>query len=119
MKTYYIRYPRNFANEYDLVWIASTDTVSIAKALEKGYERITRAQAYDKISQEKWRRSNDQMMSGYAPTEILPFQIEGIGEDERTHFFREDKESGILCGDYKQIRLYSTDGIVFFRDQNN
>ena len=37
MKHYYIRYPRNFGNEYDLVWIDAADTESIRKASEAGY----------------------------------------------------------------------------------
>ena len=52
MKNYYINYPRNFANEYGLCWIDSTDTKSAEEAIERGWERITRKEAFRKVSRE-------------------------------------------------------------------
>lgn len=116
MKHYYIRYPRNFANEFDLVWIEHTDTESINRATDEGYERITRTDAYNKISLEKWRREYDQAMSGYAPTAIIPYRIEGLPEDERPLFQRIDKDYGEIVTYFtKNIPLYSDDGIVFYQ----
>ncbi len=123
MKHYYIRYPRNFANEYDLVWIESTDTAAIAKAIDEGYERITRKEAYNKVSIEKWRRGNDQAMSGYAPTVILPYHVDlpEIPDNDKWEivFQREGKDEGYLycsCWTHDNIfvTLYSDDGIVFY-----
>lgn len=122
MKHYYIRYPRNFSNEYDLVWIEASDTESILAASEAGYERITRKSAYAKISDEKYRRKTDYSSSGYAPVIILPFHVnlptlpEWDGWLEMS-FERRDLDSGILhCCSHtydRDINMYSADGIVF------
>ena len=45
MKKYYIRYPRNFANEYDLRYVDGVDDE--LRALEQGYERITKNKALE------------------------------------------------------------------------
>lgn len=91
-------------------------TESINRATDEGYERITRAEAYNKISLEKWRREYDQAMSGYAPTAIIPYKIEGLPEDERPLFQRIDKDYGEIVTYFtKNIPLYSDDGIVFYQ----
>ena len=121
MKHYYIRYPRNFANEYDLVWIDAADAESILAASESGYERITRKSAYAKISDEKYRRKTDCNFSGYAPVIILPFHIALHALPEwdswEINFEYRDLDSGILhCCSHtndRDIRMYSADGIVF------
>lgn len=121
MKHYYIRYPRNFGNEYDLVWIEAADTENIRKASEAGYERITRKSAYAMISDEKYRRKTDPNFSGYAPVIVLPFYIElpVLPEWDRWEmsFERRDLDSGILhCCSHtndRDIRMYSADHILF------
>lgn len=47
MKNYYIRYPCNFANEYDLVWIDATDTESIST--KRTPQRMQSSSADNKI----------------------------------------------------------------------
>ncbi len=122
MKNYYIRYPRNFANEYDLVWIDAADTESIRKASEAGYERITRKSAYAKISFEKYRRKTDRSFSGYAPVIILPFRVDLPALPEwdgwlEMSFEQRDLDYGILhCCSHtydRDINMYSADGILF------
>lgn len=121
MKSYYIRYPRNFANEYDLVWIDAADTDSISRATEAGYERITRKEAYAKVSDEKYRRKTDSNFSGYAPVVILPYRIELPELPEwdawQTYFERRDMDSGILhCDSHTRSRdicMRSADRVVF------
>lgn len=121
MKNYYIRYPRNFANEYDLVWIDSSDTESIRKASEAGYERIPRKSAYAKISYEKYRRKTDHSFSGYAPVIILPFHVDLPALSEwdswEMSFEYRDLDSGILhCCSHtydRDISMHSVDRVVF------
>ena len=121
MKNYYIKYPRNFANEYDLVWIDATDTESIRKASEAGYERITRKSAYAKIADEKYRRKTDRNFSGYAPVIILPFRVDLPAlpdwDSWEESFEQRDLDYGILhcyssTSDH-DIRMHSADGILF------
>lgn len=121
MKNYYIRYPRNFSNEYDLVWIEAADAENIRIASEAGYERITRKSAYAKISDEKCRRKTDPNFSGYAPVIILPFYIElpvlPEWDSWEMSFECRDLDSGLLhCYSHTNdldIRMYSADGVVF------
>lgn len=71
MKTYHIRYPRNFANEYDLCYC---ETAAEAKEAEAaGFERITRKEAIRKCANERWAREHDQNFSGYGSADILPW----------------------------------------------
>lgn len=71
-KTYWIHYPRNFANEYDIV---SATTEAQRKTLKAhGYERIPLKRVRELCSLEKWRRKYDELFSGYAPTEPIPFE---------------------------------------------
>lgn len=121
MKNYYIRYPRNFANEYDLVWIDASDTDSISRATEAGYERITRKEAYTKVSDEKYRRKSDVNFSGYAPVVILPYQVElpklPDWDTWQLYFERYGVDSGVLhCDSHtkrRDIRMFSGDRVVF------
>ena len=121
MKHYYIRYPRNFGNEYDLVWIEADDTENIRKASEAGYERITRRNAYAKISDEKYRRKTDCNFSGFAPVVILPYRLDLPNipdwDSWKTYFEQCDLDSGILhcCSSNSDIdiRMYSADRVVF------
>ena len=46
MKQYFIKYPRNFNNEYSLRW-AEKNSAEAAEAIESGYEPITRKAAND------------------------------------------------------------------------
>lgn len=72
MKRYYIKYPRNFANEYSL-YSADVGSKEEQKLISLGFERITRKRAQELCRIEKWRRKTDYNFSGYAPTEIIPF----------------------------------------------
>lgn len=110
MKTYYVKYPRNFANEYDLCWIESTDTKNIEDATKFGWDRITRKKAFALVSAEKYRRATDYAFSGYAPTVILPYADLLSGQFERL-----ERNMGVVVSydlDTKK-RLYSDDGVIF------
>ena len=69
-KTYWIKYPRNFANEYTLISATTEAQRKILKA--HGYERITLKRVRELCSLERWRRKTDPAFSGYAPTEPIP-----------------------------------------------
>lgn len=121
MKNYYIRYPRNFANEYNLVWIDAADTNSISRATEAGYERITRKEAYAKVSDEKYRRKSDASFSSYAPIVILPYRVElpelPDWDTWQLYFERHEVDYGVLhCDSYtkrRDICMFSGDRVVF------
>lgn len=80
MKQYFIKYPRNFNNEYSLRW-AEKNSAEAAEAIESGYEPITRKAAIEKCSAERWARKNDQSFSGYGNAIIMPYGFDG-GESE-------------------------------------
>lgn len=77
MKTYYIRYPRDFANEYSLCYCESADERKAAEA--DGWERITRLEAERKCRNENWARANNPAFSGYGDNTIIPFRL--VGKD--------------------------------------
>ena len=79
MKKYYIRYPRNFGNEYDLRYVDGVDDE--LRAIEQGYERITKKEALEKCRAERWARKHDQAFSGYGSAIIVHLDFEG-GESE-------------------------------------
>ena len=110
MKNYYINYPRNFANEYGLCWIDSTDTKSAEEAIERGWERITRKEAFRKVSEENYRRSTDYSFAGFASTVIIPYSVFSGGIFERL-----DRYEGVIysCDLSKMTRLVSGDGVIF------
>lgn len=70
MKQYYVRYTRNFANCYDLVY-AETEQEK-REAEENGWERVSRAKAFSLCADENYRRKHDPAFSGFASTVILP-----------------------------------------------
>lgn len=79
MKKYYVRYPRNFANEYSLVWADSEHPMPDPE--DNGWERITRKQAIYLAASEADRRKTDVNSSGYADDYIFPWWIEGTYEE--------------------------------------
>lgn len=110
MKNYYINYTRNFANEYALCWIDSADTKSAEEAIERGWERITRKEAFRKVSEENCRRSTDYSFSGFASTAIIPYSVFYSGTFGRLYRY----EGVIYSGDLaKMTRLVSSDGVIF------
>lgn len=80
MKQYFIKYPRNFNNEYSLRW-AEKNSAEAAEAIESGYEPITRKAAIEKCRAERWARKHDQAFSGYGSAIIVHLDFEG-GESE-------------------------------------
>lgn len=110
MKNYYINYPRNFANEYALCWIDSSDTKSAEEAVERGWECITRKEAFRKVSEENYRLSTDYSFSGFASTAIIPYSVFSGGTFERL-----DRYEGVIysCDLSKMTRLVSSDGVIF------
>lgn len=81
MKTYYIRYPRNFSNEYDLCYCETPEQQKEAE--DAGYERITRKEAIRKCSDERWAREHDQNFSGYGDADIVPWTIKKWNTENR------------------------------------
>ena len=110
MKNYYINYYRNFANEYGLCWIDSADTKSVEEAVERGWERITRKEAFRKVSEENYRLSTDYSFSGFASTVIIPYSVFYDGPFERM-----DRYEGVIysCDLSNKKRLVSGDGVIF------
>lgn len=111
MKLYFIRYPRNFANEFSLAWIDSDDKTMIEKAISHGYGQITRKEAYRKAQAEKYARRVDPAFSGYGDIIITPyFAVGGSVYDyngTRPVLWATDRRNG------KMIKLYTKDGILF------
>ena len=69
---YYIRYPRNFDNEYELYSVQAGSQAE--KYLwDHDFERISRALAEYKTSLERHNRKVDPAFSGAAPDHIVPF----------------------------------------------
>ncbi len=71
-KTYWIKYPRNFANEYHLI---SATTEAQRNALKAhGYERIPLKRVRELCSLERWRRKYDPAFAYNAPTEPMTYE---------------------------------------------
>lgn len=67
-RAYYVRHPRDFANEYSLRY-----TVGGAKlSADDGWERITRREAERLARAERERRRWEPERSGYADADIYP-----------------------------------------------
>ena len=83
MKKYFIQYPRNFENEYNLVFCESEEDLTALREFNAKYytpghdfERISVRDMRKKISAEKFRRKYDPAFSGYgdiAPTPIKEY----------------------------------------------
>ena len=83
MKKYFIQYPRDFANEYTLVFCESEDDVDMLREFnakycptEHAFEPISVRDMRRKISTEKYARKRDPAFSGHgdiAPTPIKEF----------------------------------------------
>lgn len=72
MRRYFVKYPRNFYNEYLLRWVeaGSVDEVAI---VEMGYERITLKKAQHLCSRERRAYKENRACAGYADAYILPY----------------------------------------------
>ena len=67
-RAYYVRYPRDFANEYSIRY-----TVGGAELpADDGWERITRREAERLARAERARRRWEPSRSGYADADIYP-----------------------------------------------
>jgi len=64
IKHYFVRYPRDFANEYDLGWSYDESV--------PGWERITRREAVAMARAEVWRCRWTPTLSGCAPVLVFP-----------------------------------------------
>ena len=73
MKHYYIKYPRDFANEYELFSVVANTKLE-AELQQNGFERITRKQAERKCQSEKDRRKYDSNSAYYAPVYIESYE---------------------------------------------
>lgn len=67
-RAYYVRYPRDFANEYSLRYTVGGADLSAAD----GWERITRREAERLARTERERRRWKPSRSGYADAHIYP-----------------------------------------------
>ena len=80
MKQYFIQYPRDFANEYTLIYCETMDDLDKLREFNAKYcksehvfERISVRDMRQKISAEKYARKYDPAFSGYgdiAPTPV-------------------------------------------------
>lgn len=95
MKTYYIFYPRNFANEYSLCYCESVEERKAAEA--DGWERVTRDYAIKACREENWRRETDSSFSGYADNKIIPFHLVGKDYDIGLDYGPDDKVHRMLA----------------------
>lgn len=71
MKHFYIKYPRNFGNEYSLAWVESGSDME-KYMRENGWGRISRKEAIRKCVEERYRQKTDPAFSGYADSVIVP-----------------------------------------------
>lgn len=90
MKHYYIKYPRNFANEY-LLFSVEARSESEKRLWDQGFTRIPRTEAESLCCHERYRRQYDKAMSGYAPTTIEPFE----GSDYEYYHVILPEETGV------------------------
>lgn len=67
-RAYYVRYPRDFANEYSLRYTVGSAELSASD----GWERITWREAERLARAERERRRWEPERSGYADTDIYP-----------------------------------------------
>lgn len=67
-RAYYVRYPRDFANEYSLRYTVGGAELSAAD----GWERITRREAERLARAERERRHWEPERGGYADAGIYP-----------------------------------------------
>lgn len=67
-RAYYVRYPRGFANEYDLRYTVGGAELDASD----GWERITRREAERLARAERERRRWEPERSGYADADIYP-----------------------------------------------
>ena len=81
MKKYYIRYPRDFANEYTLVSCETEDDLIMLREFnakhcptEHVFERIRVRDMRRKISAEKYARKYDPAFSGYGDIAPIPIK---------------------------------------------
>ena len=81
MNKYYIKYTKDFANTYALVY---TETAAEEeKAAAEGYQRITRKEAERLCRAERAREQYDPSFAGYASSEILPYSYPATERDWR------------------------------------
>ena len=81
MNKYYIKYTRDFANTYALVY---TETATEEeKAAAEGYQRITRKEAERLCRAERYREQYDPSFAGYASDVILPYGYPATERDWR------------------------------------
>lgn len=110
MKKYYVRYPRNFANEYSLVWADSEHPMPDPE--DNGWERITRRQAIRLAAAEADRRKTEWNFSWHSDQYIFPWWIECLWEEiyhpKYGHAFRVHTEdyseyNGIIMREHNRI----------------
>lgn len=80
MKHFYIRYSRNFRNEYSLAWVESGSAAEKTMQ-EDGWERINRKTAIRKCMEERYRQKTEPAFSGYADSIILPIDFDPYKEN--------------------------------------
>lgn len=76
---YYIIYHRGFLNEYSLYKVVQR-SLEEDFLLQRGYERITRKQAFELCAEENRRSRDDSMFSGYASSTVREFTAEDMDD---------------------------------------
>ena len=81
MKKYFIQYPRDFENEYTLVYCETADDVDMLREFnakhyptEHAFEPISVRDMRKKISAEKYARKYDPAFAGYGDIEPTPIK---------------------------------------------
>lgn len=72
---YYIHYPQNFDNEYDLYWVDNPNDER--ELIKQGYKRISKSEAINICKSERLARKNNSSFSGYGNSIIMPFNFDG------------------------------------------
>ena len=85
--TYYIYYPRDFANEYVLMYVQND---ADREAIPEGAVQISYAEAKKFCTDENQRRRNNPAFSGYASNTIVPAAYDWVkdGRLENGRHFR-------------------------------
>lgn len=99
MRKHFIVKNTNFANSYSLAWTASKD--ELKKAIQDGWEQITRKQAIALCVEERRRRRTDYAFSGFADVDIFP-----LDRTEREREMFNVRAAGFV----------SADGYVYVRE---
>lgn len=82
-KQYFVRFG-SFGNMYSLRWADTAEGVQAL--LRDGYDRTPRSEAVGLARAERWRREYDRAFSGYADSQVLPWEGYDLPDPYEAHF---------------------------------